>query len=161
MSDTKYDGTQRHTTVGYTDIKANDYGLSDIRAYLNNLSENGFISSIQVSVNNIVYQLIKGRPIKDLYVDLDIDETNTNYALSLAGEKSILNQSDKFWLMSNSEVNNFFPEKEDKIWSGEMKFWLRSPYATHAISAAYVNNYGELHTFSVGGKFGIRPAFKI
>ena len=163
-TDSKY----YHNTEGYTNIYANDYALSDIRAYLTNTGSGGFMEALGITEDNSVYQMIKSRSITDLYSDIQyggtaIDATNINYSLSLSGDKDIKGQSDKFWLMSHQEANTFFADKEARKWpsSSPTYYWLRSPYSSDTIGVSSVNASGSHNNLYVNNTYGVRPAFKI
>ena len=164
-SDSKY----YHNTEGYTNIYANDYGISDIRAYLTNTGAGGFMEALGITTDNAVYQMIKSRSITDLYSNIvgsagtAINATNANYSLSLTGDKDIKGQSDKFWLMSQQEVNTFFADQESRRWdsSSANSYWLRSPNSSYTNSACYVNTSGSNYYDYLFITDGLRAAFKI
>ena len=163
----KYDTNYKNIAEGYTSINANDYGVSDIRKFINDTSENGFMSSLGITADNSIYSMITARSTTDLYVeikgtktDTTIDSTNTSYALSLTGDKSIINQSDKFWLMSYKESTKFFADDASRIWGNKI-YWLRSPFSTYANFSYFVRADGTVNYGFVYGSYGIRACFKI
>ena len=113
--------------------------------------------------------MIKSRSITDLYSNIvgsagtAINATNANYSLSLTGDKDIKGQSDKFWLMSQQEVNTFFADQESRRWdsSSANSYWLRSPNSSYTNSACYVNTSGSNYYDYLFITDGLRAAFKI
>ena len=107
LTDSKFNAsTNKHNTEGYTNINANDYALSEVRAYLINPGAGGFIETLGISTNNVIYSLIQARTLTDLYSNITnsggaIGSDNQSYALSLSGDKEMATQSDKFCLLSN------------------------------------------------------------
>ena len=165
LSSEKYDAsTNKYIAAGYTNINANDYGLSDIRAYLTNTGSGGFIEELGITTDNIVYKMITSRSLTDLYSGITgagtaIDSTDTSYCLSLTGDKDISNQSDKFWLLSLKELLTLFADQESRAWGAY--FWLRSPVSSTANYVYDVGSSGNTGGFHVHAVNGIRPAFKI
>jgi hypothetical protein len=90
-----------------------------------------------------------------------IGNSNSKFALSLSGEKGILNQIDKFWLMSNSEVRTFFEDDISRVWG--KNYWTRTRYGSANMSNAfYVNaTTGVFNVNIVSTEMTVRPAFKI
>ena len=169
LNPSKYDQTTyKYLTQGYQNINANDYGLSDMRAYLTSSEAGGFMSDFEISENNPIYSLIAKRTLTDLYTNITktgktIDSTNTSYCLSLTGDKDISHQSDKFWLMSRAEIEMFFESFEAAGW-GEDEYWLRTPAveeATYWDCAFYIGHKGTSHSSRAVNKLLVRPAFKI
>ena len=111
--------------------------------------------------------MIKSRTLTDLYTEIKkdgttIDNLNTAYSLSLAGEKDISNQSDKFWLLSYKEANAFFADDEARIWGTGNSYWLRSPHSTNIGVAKLVDaSIGSIICNYVYAGYLTRPAFKI
>ena len=167
LSINKFDvDTYKHTTEGYTHINANDYGLSDIRAYLTNTGSGGFMDVLGISEDNEIYQMIKPRSLIDLYSKIrpdgkGIDKTNTKHSLSLTGDKDISSQSDKFWILSQQESLAFFKDNKSRIWGGGTYYWLRTPLGSTGGLPCSITVHGEISNHRVDGTYGTRPAFKI
>ena len=155
----------KHRTQGYENIFINDYGLSDVRAYLT--SQDGFVSDMNISSNDYIYKLISARTLTDLYKNIcdygqPITSDNPEYSLSLTGDKDISMQKDKFWIMSTSEAN-FLGGMEDRIWIEDHGYWLRTPYleAGYGYTVAFIVPYGAVGIHAVSNNLLIRPMFKI
>ena len=168
LDDSKYNSTTfKHLTEGYANINANDYGLSDIREYLTNAGNGGFIESIGVSISNPIYSMITGRTLSDLYSNIfgedgtAIEETNSSYSLVIPENKG---KVDKLWLMSSSEINTLLGQGEDCIWSNgaPVYYWLRSPFSLSvACHSYYIGSGGTFYYNLVTYSLGVRPSFKI
>ena len=164
-----------HKAEGYTNIIITDYGLSDIRAYLTNLGNGGFLESLAITTDNAIYQMIESRSIIDLYSDIAglagnaVDSTDIWHSLSLTGDKDIKGQSDKFWLLSAKEASTFFTDNESRIWNRELDsslwdlgaYYLRSPYSAGHRYGYNVWGNGGIGTDYVHYEYLVRPAFKI
>ena len=128
LDSSKY-SSSKHIADGYTSIYASDYALSDLRAYFTGVGAGSLMSDLSISKGNIIYSLIEGRTVADLYSNINYDgsgisDSNTNYALSLKDDKDVSGQVDKFWAMSRSELMTFIPTQSDRIWNNN--YWTRS-----------------------------------
>ena len=160
----KYDqSTNKHTTAGYENINANDYGLSDVRAYL----KSDFLQKLGISENDAIYSMITGRTMTDLYSNINgmggtaTTSENLSYSLSLTGPESVANQTDKLWLMSYSEINTYFETVSEKKWGQSFAYYLRSRNTSLHGSIQVINSLGEKDTYYVKDAAHLRPAFKI
>ena len=106
VSADKLDSNFKHKAEGYTSINANDYGMSDLRAFLRNTGAGGFMELLGISTNNPIYSIISGRTVKDLYKRIrgsdgtEIPSSDPSFSMSLTGDKDISQQVDKFWILS-------------------------------------------------------------
>ena len=163
----KYDSTtHKHIGAGFVNINANDYGISDARAYLTNEGTGGFLKEIGISQDNLIYSLINGRTLTDLYKEIKrdgstIDKTDSSYSLSFTGDSDISKQRDKFWLLSFSELTYLFPTIAERVWSDGYYYWLRSPGTSGAGYLFGVSPSGHTGDSDVFNPNCVRPAFKI
>ena len=164
LDSSKY-SSSKHVAEGYTSIYASDYALSDLRAYLAGEGAGSFMSDISISKNNIIYSLIEGRTVADLYSNINHDGTaitasNANFALSLKDDKDMSGQVDKFWAMSRSELVTFIPTQSERIWDNN--YWTRS-FVQGFYNSVFAGDArtGMIDYLSVGTPVYARAAFKI
>jgi hypothetical protein len=162
------DSTLCHTETGLTNVKANDYSASNIRAFLNN--EDGVLrycsydsstkiyspsgDSVKFSnvygidlTNDEVYNKIQGRSLSSLYsnmyADGDDDMGGSVTEPSYTGYSSTA--EDKIWLLSYSEALTLLSEEGNKEWmTGDL---IRNPDENGEIYDFWFRsphpNYGE------------------
>lgn len=164
LGSSKY-SSSKHIADGYTSIYANDYALSDLRAYLTGAGTGSFMSDLSISKGNIIYSLIEGRTVADLYSNINHDgsaitASNSNFALSLKGDKDVSGQVDKFWSMSYKELSTYIPTQSDRIWDNN--YWTRS-FVQGLWSNAFAGDAktGMIDYLVVGTTICVRAAFKI
>ncbi|MBQ3493830.1 MAG: hypothetical protein IJA69_00265, partial [Clostridia bacterium] len=194
--DGKYQGT--HLTTGWENIKANDYATSTIRQYMNNTTEvvstcakstnannittytpdttkyqsNMYIDYCIDPDNDVVYSLIQGRKISDLYKNNNSNGTDVE-APTFTSNELDMDAEDKFWLLSAQELATIVSSDEnllegwhaeDIIWdSGNFtgQYWLRSPNADDSHGAHGVNSVGYCDSHGALNGCAARAAFTL
>ena len=162
--------TGKHLSSGYTNINANDYGLSDVRAFLTGNGTSDFCGLLGISQDDVIYSQIIGRTVADLYSNIitngeAIDKSVAKHSLSLTGDKSIADEVDKLWLMSSYEASSMFENDGARVWGLEGTYWMRTP-SSPAGGAAFVvykiGLEGLTNSNSMASAVSrIRPCFKI
>ena len=123
--------------------------------------------------NDVVYGLIQGRKISDLYKNNSWDGTDIE-APTFTSNALDMEVEDKFWLLSAQELATIVSSDEnllenwyaeDIIWdSGNYSgiYWLRSPHADYSGSAYCVNGIGSCFSSYVYDNYcAARAAFTL
>ncbi|MBQ3494399.1 MAG: hypothetical protein IJA69_03190, partial [Clostridia bacterium] len=188
-----WDNVTGYLTGENSSINANDYALSTIRQYINGTnvakatsdttSWKGFetITPKETSQNSnmlidlcinadedVVYNKISARSLKDLYSDMGegLDNinylTDTAYALGAGKVSNADTLTEKFWIPSFAEVKNLLATSDSYApyqsedagadWNTSNMhgyYWLRSPRAVHSSDAYFVYYGGNCYYQSV------------
>ena len=172
-----------HTTEGYTDVYANDYAASNLRAFLTGRTNvagqdvGNLMNVIGIDSNNAIYQKIQGRTLTDLYSS--INEDSSTLTLPTQFEGTI---TDMFWSLSYNEALTIlgggdtmqnellwkspayydyweYKGKTDESWMNAY-YWLRSPNSSATNFAYNVDLGGGFSSNDVNiSRVAARPAF--
>jgi len=163
---------------GYTDVLANDYAASEIRAYLNgenNVAGNSvgsILQTIKINKINALYSKIEKRSLTDLYSK--INDNGTSLAVPSQFNSIKDTQTDAFWTMSYQEAYRILggnsTSSSSLIWHTEASeiasgndgtyYWLRSPNPTVTYGVYAVLNNGSINGRGVKAPtVASRPAF--
>ena len=171
-----------HKTEGYTDIYANDYAASNLRAFLTGRTNvagqdvGNLMNVIGIDSTNAIYQKIQGRTLTDLYSSINQDgstltlptqfegsATDMFWSLSWNEALTILGGGSKFqneliWQSpAYSEYMEWLRDSES-YWNAE--YWLRSPTLAFTNSASSVYHGGDVNGGIVNfSYYAVRPAF--
>lgn len=185
LFDTK---TNKHTTEKYTDINANDYAASDLRAFLNgrmnvaNQDVGNLMNVINIDNNNSIYQKIQGRTLADLYSGIAVSDEMTYTAVhGNLPEQFNGTTIDRFWSLSANEAykilggndisgNELCWESPAFVelmqWAGfdegsfYSPYWLRSGSNDYLYGCYSVSTYGDMGLCEIySNPVAVRPAF--
>ena len=134
-------------------VFANDYYYSDIRQTLKNVD-----TMLDISSNNEIFNAIQYRSMYDLYGDIDVFGNRLYLPTNAMG-----NVVDRFWLLSNNEVNTYFADDGARKWTNGnlfVNYWLRTPHTneSHRVWLITENRGGGV---IVDNANGVRPAFQL
>ena len=172
-----------HTTEGYTDVYADDYATSNIRAFLTGRTNvagqdvGNLMNVIRIDSNNAIYKKIQGRTLTDLYSSINEDGSTLTLPSQFEGS-----ERDMFWSLSFNEALEILGGGElmqnELLWkspayydyleyngntnesSMNAEYWLRSPYSSGTGVAFGVGGDGDFTLGNVSASvFVARPAF--
>ncbi len=175
-------------------VNVNDYAVSNIREYLTGVNvyrgcsersydrkpalatgqekEENFLDVFNIT-NSLVYNLIEGRSLSDLYsrmsgstsvTAVEFDTDVRNGVTGVAGINPDTTK-DKLWLLSSYEASKITRTQSSAADSGarswNAKYWLRSPHPSYTTDEAYIEPSGQSFITNAFYTRCARPAFKI
>ena len=175
-------------------VNVNDYAVSNIREYLTGVNvyrgcsersydrkpalatgqekEENFLDVFNIT-NSLVYNLIEGRSLSDLYsrmsgstsvTAVEFDTDVRNGVTGVAGINPDTTK-DKLWLLSSYEASKITRTQSSAADSGarswNAKYWLRSPHPSYTTDESYIDASGQGFITNAFYTRCARPAFKI
>ena len=175
-------------------VNVNDYAVSNIREYLTGVNvyrgcsersydrkpalatgqekEENFLDVFNIT-NSLVYNLIEGRSLSDLYsrmsgstsvTAVEFDTDVRNGVTGVAGINPDTTK-DKLWLLSSYEASKITRTQSSAADSGarswNAKYWLRSPHPSYTTDESYIDASGQSFITNAFYTRCARPAFKI
>ena len=164
--------------TGYTDVLANDYAASDLRAYLNGENNvagkdvGSIFETINLETSNAIYSKIQKRSLTELYASNNDDGSTQIVPTQFNSTKDTA--TDAFWALSYQEayriLGNNSSYSQDLIWHTKAAeegwgtdgtyYWLRSPSPSDSSSSYFVYDDGHINDNCVDTPvIAPRPAF--
>jgi len=155
-------GDAWHNDLGDISVCGNDYYYSDVRQTLKKIE-----TALSINLDSEIYNAIQGRSISDLYKNMSSSGEDV-----AAPTNADMKEEDKFWLMSEKELQDFFADNNARrflnpnVLNGYIytNYWLRSPHSGTTNGVKYVTIGGSCAGCGVeesGMLFALRPAFKL